>query len=660
MAGIRMTGLASGLDTESLVGELSKAYQKRVDNAKKSQTKAEWKKTAWASLNTKLTNFYKGALSTFKTSGTYNAKSIVGDLKGVKVTAGNKAANGTHKVKVTDVASAQMWTGNKISNRSVDATSYESVTNDQTLLSDLKDANGYSIANSLNGRSFKVSSSAGEREINIDLSTDFGADAKVSDLVDNINSQLDGTGLTASFENGQLKFANSNPLVDSDELDETGAPIKKAGESIKLTALDEETSRLFGISTDGTDVPASPDDTGTGNTISTSTFAYEKKVTTGASISSSTKLTDLGIAEGTRISVNGHDIEINRTTTLASLAGEMAGQGINANYDAGQGRFYLSSTNTGSDNAFTVDADQKTLKALGLDFSEETMNSLAANERGKKIDASDASIEYNGVTYTQSSNSFSINGLTFDVTAKGDEMDFSVSTDTDGIYDKVKNFVKEYNSLMKEMSDLYYAESSRGYDPLTSEEKDAMTDDEVKEWEDKIKKSLLRRDDTISTLLSNMRSILNKSVDVTNSDGSISKYSLSSFGINTGAWNERGLLHIDGDQDDATVSGLDDKLKAAIAKNPEAVQKTLSSLGNDLYSFLMKAQAKTTTSSSQTFYNDLTLDADIKTQKENVKKMQEKQTAEEDKYYKQFSAMESAMAKLQSQQSYLSGLFGGM
>ena len=82
MAGIRMTGLASGLDTQSLVGELSKAYQKKVDNAKKAQTKAEWKKAAWSSLNTKLQNFYKGALSTFKTTGTYNAKTINGTLTG--------------------------------------------------------------------------------------------------------------------------------------------------------------------------------------------------------------------------------------------------------------------------------------------------------------------------------------------------------------------------------------------------------------------------------------------------------------------------------------------------------------------------------------------------------------------------------------------------
>ena len=57
MAGVRMTGLASGLDTESLVKQLSDAYQTKVDNAKKKQTKAEWKKEAWASQNTKLKDF---------------------------------------------------------------------------------------------------------------------------------------------------------------------------------------------------------------------------------------------------------------------------------------------------------------------------------------------------------------------------------------------------------------------------------------------------------------------------------------------------------------------------------------------------------------------------------------------------------------------------
>ena len=639
MAGIRMTGLASGMDTQSLISELTNAYQKKVDNTKKAQTKAEWKKAAWSDLNTKLTNFYKGTLSTFKTTGTYKAKAVNGTFSGVKITAGNSAVNGNHTVQVKSTASAQMWTGKKINSGTVTATTYTAAES-TTKLSDLTDSQGNSILNSLNGAELKIENSDGSsREVTLNL-TSLSANATVSDLTDYVNAQISGTGIEVSYADGKFTFSNSN------------------SDNVTVKASNTN-AKSFGITEEGLSVSAASD-TGENGTISGSAFAYKVTQTDGSAISGSTKLSDMGIT-ATSISINGESITIDRNTTLSGLAASMAEKGINANYDAAQGRFYLSSKNTGTDNAFTIDADNDTLEKLGLKFDiarldGESDDEFAARKKSEGIiDATDASIIYNGIEYNSTTNNFNINGLTFDVTSKGEEMQFSVDNDVDSIYNKVKDFLKEYNSLLKEMTDLYGAESSRGYEPLTSEEKDAMSEDEVKEYEKKIKDSLLRRDDRLSSYTSNFRSIMNKSVDV---DGV--RYSLSSFGINTGAWSEKGLLHLDGDADDATTSGNEDRLKAAIASNPEAVTKTMASLGNELYSYLMKAQAKTTTSSSQTFYDDLTLDADIKTQKENVKKMQQKMNDEEDKYYKQFSAMETAMAKLQSQQSYLSGLFGGM
>jgi flagellar hook-associated protein 2 len=627
MAGIRMTGLASGLDTQSLVGELSKAYQKRVDNSKKAQTKAEWKKQAWASLNTKLTDFYKGALSTFKTTGTYKAKSVSGTLSGVKVTAGNNAVNGNHKVKVIGTASAQMWTGKQINSGTVTATSYTSAEG-STKLSELTDSDGNSILNSLNGAEFKISKDGVESTVNLDIAGNLSGDSTVEDLTSYINSQLSGSGVAASYTDGKLTFTNNN------------------SEEVKISAENTQ-AKAFGVA-DGDGITiAGHEDGSDAVSASGSEFAYKETRTPGSAVSGSTRISDLMGADwtgSTSLTVNGETVTIDQTTTLDSLAKAMAGTGINANYDSNQGRFYLSSTNTGVGNSFDVTGDSGVIAALGLD--------LADGDPGK-IAASSASIEYNGVTYTSDTNNFNINGLTFDVSEKGETMTFSVDNDVDGIYNKVKDFLKQYNSLLKEMTTLYNAESSRGYEPLTSDEKDEMSEDEVKEWEKKIKDSLLRRDDRLSAYTTNFRNIMNKSIEV---DGK--KYSLSSFGINTGDWSERGLLHLDGDPDDTTTSGNEDKLKAAIAANPEAVTKTLAGLGNELYSYLMKAQAKTTTSSSQTFYDDLTLDADIKTKKEDVKKMQQKMQDEEDKYYKQFSAMESAMAKLQSQQSYLAGLFG--
>ena len=667
MAGIRMTGLASGMDTQALISQLTDAYQKKVDNVKKNQTKAEWKKAVWSGLNTKLQNFYKGALSTFKTAGTYNAKKATGDLKGVTITAGNKAPSGTHKVQVIETASAQMWTGHQLGK--VYATTYDAMTNDEKnsgvyTLADIKNSNGYSIVNDLKASSFTIDDGSGTSKT-IDLS---GIDTSntVDDLVRNIQGQLDTqhVNLTVSFDNGKLSFENKNDPTTGDD----GSFVQ--GQAITIKADNDTSANALGISKAGLTINGR-DDTGAGNTASAATFAHlQHTAATETAVTSSTRVTDLknadgtaAFATGTKIKVNGQEITIDQNTTLSSLATQMEQKGINANFDAGQGRFYLSSKTTGEEFIVEVEharidgesdeeyaarnatLSKNSLAALGLDYS---------TDKTGKIDAKQAKIEYNGVTYEQNSNTFNINGLTIQATAKGDAQEFNIDIDVDGIYDKVKSFLKEYNSLLKEMSTYYNADSSRGYEPLTSDEKDAMSETEAKEYEDKIKNSLLRRDDNLNDLISNFRSAMNKSVNV---DGK--NYSLSSFGISTGDWSERGLLHLDGDPDDSVSMGNPDKLKAAIMENPEAVMKTLSGIGSQLYDYMLKVQNSSSTRSYSNFFDDKAIDSEIKSRKEDVTKMQEKMDAEEDKYYKQFSAMETAMAKLQSQQSYLAGLFGG-
>lgn len=652
MAGVRMTGLASGLDTESLVKQLSDAYQTKVDNAKKKQTKAEWKKEAWASLNTKLMDFYKGALNTFKSAGTYNSKQVNGTLSGVKVTANSKAVSGNHKIQVKSTANAQMWTGHKINKGTYTASSYTAITDTSKKISELYDKNGYSIQNALNGSNFTVQNTEDGSKVDVNINID--ENTTVDDLLQDINTQLNGTGLKASMTQGRLTFTNETATETTDPA--TGTATYSGGHSLTITAANETSAKALGLAYDasgkGMTVKSKSEISGNEvNTVTGSAFAYDKQVTVDTDITGGSKLIDLGIAQGTSIKVNGTEIVVDRTTTLDSLASAMAKTGINASYDTNQGRFYLSSKNTGVENAFTVEADDATLAALGLD--------LADGEAGK-IDASDASLVYNGVEYTQATNSFNINGLTMDVSSVGGEQAFSVDTDVDGIYDKVKSFVKEYNTLISEMNKLYDASSSRGYEPLTSDEKDAMTDEDIKNWEDKIKGSLLRRDSTISTLLTSMRTTLNKSVEVTNSDGTTSRYALSSFGIVTSDYTEKGQLHIQGNADDSDFASLDDKLKAAISDNPEALMKTLTTLGDEIYKNFQSSMKRVVgVRSSLTFYNDLEMDDDIKSYKEDVTSLQEKLQNEQDKYYKQFSSMETALTKLQSQQTYISQLFGG-
>ncbi|MCM1497400.1 MAG: flagellar filament capping protein FliD [Clostridium sp.] len=664
MAGIRMTGMVSGLDTETLVTQLSQAYQTKVDNVKKEQTKLEWKKEAWSALNTKIMDFYKGALSTFKSISTYRAKSATGDLTGVKVTAGSDAVNGTHTVQVLKTATAQMWTGKQLNKttdvdgKAVDktytSTSYKAASDNSMKLSDLKDKNGYSVGDQIRNAEFTVSDNGTDYNVKVNV----GDDATIQDVLDNINSQLNGSGVKVDFAAGNFRMSNES-ATSRDVQNDTGETVTifENGHDVKVQAADETSANIFGIYTKEATLYSKSSKESDVTVVGGSTKFYEEVQNEGTKVTGSSKLMDLGIAEGTEIKINGNAITVDRTTTLSSLATQMAKLGIEANYDAGQGRFYLNSKGTGEGNAFTIEAvnadgsASDALSVLGLDLQE--------GDEGR-IDAQDAEILYNGVQYKQSSSTFNINGLTIEATAEGSKQTFTVGTDAQGIYDKVKEFVKSYNDLIDEMNTMYNAKRVKDYEPLTDDEKKSMSDDEVEKWEAVIKGSLLRRDDTISSLLSSMRTTLSKQVAYTSSDGTTKNYALTSFGINTSVYTEHGKLHIYGNSEDSDFADYDDSLMKAIMADPEAVAKTFSELGNEIYKNLQTAMKRVDgVSSSLTFYNDQQIDKEIDSYKDRVSTLQEKMIAEQDKYYKQFSAMETALAKLQSQQTYISQLFGG-
>ena len=207
---------------------------------------------------------------------------------------------------------------------------------------------------------------------------------------------------------------------------------------------------------------------------------------------------------------------------------------------------------------------------------------------------------------------------------------------------------------MKEMNTLYNASSAKGYEPLTSEEKEAMTDEDIKLWEDKIKDSLLRSDSTLGSIINGMRSAMMTTIEY---DGN--KYALSSFGIMTSTdYTEGGLLHIYGDPEDSVYSAKDDKLKKALADNPDAVIATLTGVFGKLRETMSQKMAGSKYSSSLTFYDDIKMKSDVKSYEEEIEDWEDKLADLEDSYYKKFTAMETALAKLQSQQSSMSGLFG--
>ena len=286
-----------------------------------------------------------------------------------------------------------------------------------------------------------------------------------------------------------------------------------------------------------------------------------------------------------------------------------------------------------------------------------------SNSDASKIDGKDAKIKLNDIEYTGSSNQFSINGLSITaqaVTGEGDANAITITTQSDvqGMYDKIKDFLTQYNSLINEITSLYNADSAKGYEPLTDEEKDAMSDTEVEKWEDKIKASLLRRDDSLESIMNTMTSAMSKGYEINGK-----KYYLSTFGIKTlgylnAAENEQNAYHIDGDEDDASVSGNSDKLMTALTEDPDSVIGFMQQLTNGLYESVGKKMQTSTLSSVYKVYNDKEMASEYSDYTDLIKKWEQKLQDQEDYYYKKFSAMETALSKLQSQTSSMSNLFG--
>lgn len=302
----------------------------------------------------------------------------------------------------------------------------------------------------------------------------------------------------------------------------------------------------------------------------------------------------------------------------------------------------------------TATSDDK--KLLGLSDSTTTDSTSAV-----RIAGSNAQIELNGAVFENTTNNFSINGLTIQATAlTGNEaVTITTDTDVDGIYDTIKDMLSEYNELIKTLDTAYNAESAKGYEPLTNDEKESMSDDEVEKWETKIKDSLLRRDGTLDSVISSMKNTMLAGITI---DGK--SYNLSTFGISTGSYfssgtNEKGVYHIDGDEDDSTSKGNEDKLKAAIANDSDTVIKFFSQLANNLYSTLNKKLGTSNSMSSyMSIYNDKEMATQYSEYKTKISDQETKISTWEDYYYKKFSRMESALASLNSQASSISGLFG--
>lgn len=352
------------------------------------------------------------------------------------------------------------------------------------------------------------------------------------------------------------------------------------------------------------------------------------------------------------------ELEITAETTVKDIVDKLKEQGLNASFDEKNQRMFVSAAETGEQYDFELvgldDAGTNALKALKIDMT-------APNTEAKKIKGQNAVIYLNDARFESDSNNFEINGLSISVMQETGDKEVTLTTgvDTEGMYDTIKNFLTKYNELMEGMLEGYNADTSKGYEPLTSDEKAAMTESEIDEWEKKIKDSLLRRDETLGSTISALNKIMNEGIEM--EDGS-TMY-LFDLGINTPGYfnaeeNYRNSFHIDGDKDDTVSGKKEDKLMAAINADPDKVADFFQELTKKLYTKLTDLMGSSDYSSAYTLYNDKQMKTDYTDYTSRIAKAEADLNAKMDKYYQKFAAMEAAMAKVQNQQNSFTSMLG--
>ena len=226
-----------------------------------------------------------------------------------------------------------------------------------------------------------------------------------------------------------------------------------------------------------------------------------------------------------------------------------------------------------------------------------------------------------------------------------------------GIYDKIKDFITSYNNIINKMTKLYNADSAKNYEPLTDDEKSQMSDSEVEKWETKIKDSLLRRDSNLSTIMNAMTTSMTKAISINGKNFSLSSFGISTLGYMNSAENEQNAYHIDGDEDDENTSGNKDKLMAALSSDPDTVIDFMKQLSTNLYTAIDKQMQTNSLRSRYSIYNDKEMTSQYTSYTKTIAEWETKISDKEDYYYKKFSKMETALSKLNSQTSFLSGMF---
>lgn len=683
---MRLSGLMSGMDTESIVQELVAVRQTKVDKVKKEQTKLEWKQEAWKTLNDKIKKLYNGTLSNLRFQSSYSKKTTkVSDSSVAEVITADTAMNSVQSLRVDSLAQSGYLTGGevektdggkctsatKLSDMGIEVGSKIEVTT-KGKTTEITVTEGMTIANltgALNNAGVNANFDSKTQRFFIGA-TESGKDAdfSITAVNDQGTNALDKLGILVYDETtlaSYQKYADMlndtdtyNATVDKEVASRLAAQIKKADnlqksiESMEKNLEDIKKKYEEAYADDGDFDSLVNNTDGALDTMKARIDELKAK-----DESTEEELTDEEKAELEKLNAKLGSVE----------SYQKQQENISeAQQNLAEAESYFVVGDDGTKTASDVltaevkaELDGKIAKAKDVI---DNKDSLASSGDATKVKGEDALIYLNGAKFEGSDNTFEINGLTITCNAEtnGKEITLTTQNDTSGIYDMIKGFIKEYSELINEMDKLYNADAAKGYEPLTEDEKYSMSEKEIEKWEEKIKDSLLRKDSTLNSVASAFKTVMSSGFTVGGKTMYLSDFGIETLGYFDAADNERNAYHIFGDEDDEYKKSETNKLKAMISSDPDAVMDFFSQLTKSLYdktSDLMKGVQDY--SSSYTVYEDKKMKSDYDDYTKKIADLEEKLKDYEDKWYAKFSAMETAMAKMQSNASAITSLIGG-
>ena len=619
----RIVGMATGMDTDALVSQLMKAKTIPIDQMKQKQQILSWKRDQYRDMNT-LISTLSDAASKLRLQSSFLQQKATSDQTSVTVTANSSAVAGNYTMRVYQLANS----ANMVSSSAIGVAGNPAQALNTTA------STTYSI---------NVTGSTGTAKI------DIAPGKSINDIVSSINQQTSVTGVTASYDSATDRMYLNSTGIGSNSY-------------ISVTGVDAASSTFLS------------------STLKLATQNDNKVTGTPvAAITSTTSPINASLSGTETFSINGVNFSIDKTTTIANLQDQLSKAFTATPVTLTRGTD--GSLSLESQSAITLaDVSGTGLADLGLTAGTTNSNSnVAAVTVG-----TDAKVDFNGVNgILMHTNNFTLNNIQFKLTTPPPagntsyDVHVQVQQDTDAIYNNIKSFVDAYNNVLDKVNAKISEQRFRDYPPLTDDQKTAMKDTEITEWNAKAQSGLLANDTSLEGALSDFRNQMMNPLDP--SQISAGQYSmLSDIGISTAdsgnskAYQEKGKLYID-----------DAKLKAAIQNNPDQVMKLFTNTGT-VPAGTPAGMVNKVTNNTQGFAERLyraannaidnlksvagipgastdqsSLSLQIKSLSNSITDASSKLSDYEQKYYSMFAKLESAMNDANSQKSWLASMTGG-